>query len=136
MATKPATCSAAASASITAAGGEAEQPGEEAGLEQLGEEGAAARHRHHQQAGEARLGGRRAGVLGDPVALGGAGREAAQGPGQVAAARRWLSSAAAKASTRSERIGAPPAGDRRAVAAPRSSSAPSRASSAADGPSR
>ena len=63
----------------------AEQLGDEAGLDQLGEEGAAARHRHHQQAGEAGLGGGRARVLGDPVALGGAGGEAAQQPGQVAA---------------------------------------------------
>ena len=41
-------------------GRRAEHLGEEAGLEQLGEEGAAARHRDDEQAGEARLRGRRA----------------------------------------------------------------------------
>ena len=55
---KPASCRAAARTSITAEAGDPSSLREEAGLDQLGEEGAAGRHRDHQQAGEASLRGR------------------------------------------------------------------------------
>ena len=56
-------------------------------------------------------------------------------PARSPPARRWLSSAAAKASTRAERIRRRQAATRPRSARPRSSSAPSRASSTAAGPS-
>ena len=97
--------------------------------------GGAGRHRDHQQPGEARLRGGRAGVGGDPVALG-RGR-----PRTVAAARRGRRRRAAGrgARRRTSRPGpsagapeAPPSAS--AVDAPSSRSARSRASSAAGGP--
>ncbi len=131
------TCIAAASPREHGRGRSAQHPDQEPGLDQLGEERPAARHRDDEQAGEARLGSRGASR---PRRPGRARRPPAakrrRRPARSPPESRWLRTAAANESTLAERIRRRQASIAAPVGAPRSSSAPSRASSTAGGPSR
>jgi hypothetical protein len=116
-------------------GGRAQNLGEKSRLQQLGEKSAAGRHRDHEQAGETGLGGRRLGVFGDPIPLRCALGEASQEAGQIPSRKLLAEQRRGKASTVRERIRRRQAAIAFPVAAPRSSSAPSRASSTEAGPS-